>query len=163
LKDTDEEFVGRVPLFDRLLDKPPPPGKGGEPLEPYRALTGVELCASVGRELQRLVETRSRLRYDALLRVEPIQRSVIDYGLPDFGWMNAGGPQAQRRLAAALARTVVAFEPRLKEVNVTIDGFLRALNRLRVNINGVLQIGEYREPISFPLLIPLDPVPADDR
>jgi type VI secretion system protein ImpF len=155
----ESRFVARVLLFDRLIDAPVKVGPL-VPAEPYRALDRAGLRASIRRELQRLIETRSIMSYGQLLLGDDSLRSVTDYGLPDFGWMRSESPTEQRRLTQAVARTIAVFEPRIERPQVTVERYLPAESRLRVNVTGVLRIGRTREPISFPLLLSM--TPADE-
>lgn len=162
MKDISARFVARVPLFDRLggvdSERDVLPNE-----EPYRALTLRGVHESVYRELQRLLEARSSLLLiDLLLRTNG-DRSVVDYGLPDFCWIVASDMVTRDRLVDAIARTIGAFEPRLQQVRVKIEESVSTRGRLSVTVAGTLVLGHYREPVSFPALTLVDPVREANR
>jgi type VI secretion system protein ImpF len=93
-----------MPLFDRLA------ASGETPLPGKNALRD-----SVARDLGRLLNTRSRLTFEAFGTTEG---SVIDYGVPDFSErsMRTGGDRDA--IAAAIRHAITLFEPRLTSVTV---------------------------------------------
>ena len=75
---SSSKSVARAGLFDRLVDHEP---MNPEEVRPKRAFNKKEFIDSVLRELNCLLNTRSPIPPDQLgLR----ERSVIDYGVPDF-------------------------------------------------------------------------------
>ena len=103
---------GMVPLFDRL----------GVELEDYDGIrnnfltpNGVE--QSVLSELNKLASTRSRLTFDKYVEND---LTVLDYGLPDFTGFSAQNDEDRRLVKSALAKAIEHYEPRLKEVSISI-------------------------------------------
>jgi type VI secretion system protein ImpF len=94
-----------MPLFDRLA-------ASGETQFPGKNV----LRDSVARDLGRLLNTRSRLSFEAFGATDG---SVIDYGVPDFSErsMRSGGDRDA--IAAAIQRAIQLFEPRLMNVTVS--------------------------------------------
>lgn len=137
----------RAPLFDRLVDLDP--RSQAEP-RPFRTLNRRELRASVARELGRLLNTRCPIPLRFLYERE---RSVIDYGIPDFSFLTPQSPDDQRRLAWVLSRTVAAFEPRLRNVRVTVEQFVRDPQALLIRIDADLVVETITEPVSFPAVV----------
>jgi type VI secretion system protein ImpF len=137
----------RMPLLDRLVDTDP--RSPAEP-RPARTLDREGLRDSVRRELERLLNTRSSLPAD---RLESRELTVIDYGIPDLSAFSAGDPDDQRRLAAIVARTVAAFEPRLRDVKVAAGSFLAADRSLPLTLEATLVAESWSEPVSFPILL----------
>ncbi len=132
----------RSPLFDRLID--------GNPFErsearPLRTLDLAGLKQSVRRELEVLFNTRSQPRAHRI----PIQRSVIDYGIPDFGTFSPRNADDRDRLADTLRRAASAYEPRLKEIRVRIDPIENDAMHLRATIEAMLVVEGVQEPVSF--------------
>jgi type VI secretion system protein ImpF len=131
----------RSPLFDRLVD--------GDPFEaearPLRTLDRAGLRQSVRRELELLFNTRSQLPAHRI----PLQRSVIDYGIPDFGTFSPRNPDDRDLLADTLRRTASAYEPRLSEIRVHIDPIENDPLHLRATIEAMLVVEGVREPVSF--------------
>ena len=134
---------GRALLFDRLIDLDP---KTPHESKPYRALDGISLRDSVRREISRLLNTRCPVTEDR-------NGSVIDYGVPDFGHTNAASESDRNSLAATLARRLAVYEPRLRDIRLTV--MQDPLDPLGVmgSIEGTLVTEWLSEPVSFPLSI----------
>jgi type VI secretion system lysozyme-like protein len=130
-------------LFERLsngaINDP-----GGPP--PARVYGRVELKESIRRELGRLLNTRCAARRDR-------NGTVIDYGIPDFSWMSASSADDRQLLAETLAQKIANFEPRLREVRVTIEPDASDVRRVIGSIEATLVVESIREAVSFPLAI----------
>ena len=133
----------RTPLFERLIDEQP--HEPGEP-NPYRVHGREELRESVRKEVATLLNTRCPAREDR-------NGSVIDYGVPDFSWMSAASGNDRQQLADTIARKVAAFEPRLRQIRVTLERDACDPRAVIGTLEGVLLVESIREPVSFPLLI----------
>lgn len=135
-------------IFDRLVDL--------EPLNPEdehrqkQTFNKKELIDSVLQELGRLFNTRSPVPPEKL---EPGDRSVLDYGIPDFSALKAKSPDDQRKVAQLLKETIESYEPRLKRVRVSLDESNRIENRIGLIIEADLVAGSVSEPILFPIVI----------
>lgn len=106
---------GRALLFERLVDLEP--GRREEE-RPFRVLSREELWESVRRELGRLLNTRCPVPLQLLGEEE---RTVINYGLPDFTSLSPQSGNDRKLIADLIGRTVTAFEPRLRNVRVTVE------------------------------------------
>ncbi|MFA7431266.1 MAG: type VI secretion system baseplate subunit TssE [Rhodospirillaceae bacterium] len=140
-----------APLFDRLVDSEPAECPHAEPAErrPVRVLDVEGLRASVLGELTRLLGTR--LPIDQI-ELAGLERSVIDYGIPDFGTFTATDATARGRMAAHIVAAIRAFEPRLADPVVTIDRDPDPRRpRWRAVVSGTLASGSVREPFNVPL------------
>jgi type VI secretion system protein ImpF len=96
-----------VPLFDRLLGGTAPPVG--------QVLTPAQLELSIGRELSRLMNTRSRLRLREFLEGTG---TTLDYGIPDFSALSSRSQSDLDLLQSAITKAIKLFEPRLKNVIV---------------------------------------------
>ncbi len=132
-----------MPLFDRLIDREL---HFGREVRPLRTVDRAGLKESVRRELARLVNCRVQRPWEEL---ESRPRTVIDYGIPDFGNISAANHEHRERLARLLARTIEHFEPRLERVRVELIPPGVDASRLRGTIQAMLIVGEAREPIAF--------------
>ena len=111
----ERKFEVRMPLFDRLVDRDLMLRRE---LRPSRTLDRRGLRESVRRELEQLCNTRCPFPAHRL----PIkERSVIDYGIPDFSTFSARSFDDRNRLADLLRRAIEAFEPRLVNVHVRVE------------------------------------------
>ncbi len=136
----------RTPLFDRLVDLDP---KLRRELRPRRTLDRGELRESVRRELGRLLNTRCPL---SARQLEGRERTVIDYGIPDFGSFSPRNPADRVYLARIIAETIESFEPRLKQVKIVLSPSETQTGSLEGRIEAMLVVDEVVEPISFPTI-----------
>jgi type VI secretion system lysozyme-like protein len=104
------------------------------------------LKESIRREIAHLLNTRCPVRQDR-------NGTVIDYGLPDFSWMSAASADDRQALALVITRKVNAFEPRLREVRVTIEPDAADPRAVVGTIQAMLVVESLREPVSFPVAI----------
>ncbi len=133
----------RMPLFDRLVDRDP---RLPRELRPTRTLDRRGLRESVRRELEQLFNTRCPFPAHRL----PIrERTVIDYGAPDFTVFSARSFDDRVRLADLLRRTIEAFEPRLIDVRVSLEPNPRDDLSLIGFIEAALLTDTVPEPVSF--------------
>lgn len=138
---------GRALLFDRLVDLHP--DDHSEP-RPLRTMDREELKDSVRREVARLLNTRCGFPAEAL---EGRERTVLEYGLPDCTHLHTRDPGAQRALTDEVARTVTAFEPRLRQVKVAVEPLRNSQRELLVRVDALLVAGDVVEAVSFPVSI----------
>ena len=137
----------RALLFDRLVDLP----SGSDERErALRIMNREQLKASVQRELGRLLNTRCSLPLHRLVEEE---RSVINYGIPDFSSLSPQSADDRALIASIVGHTITAFEPRLRQVNVAVSEIENAESSLWLNIKAVLVVGVFAEPVSFPVLL----------
>jgi type VI secretion system protein ImpF len=135
----------RALLFDRLVDLHPEEDEGERPL---RILNRDQMRASVRRELERLLNTRCSLPLHGLGEAE---RSVINYGIPDFSSLSAQNADDHALIASIISKTISAFEPRLSQVRVEVRPAENEEGRLWLSIEGVMAIDLFNEPVSFPV------------
>jgi type VI secretion system protein ImpF len=137
----------RALLFDRLVDLHPDEDEGERPL---RILNREQMRASVRRELERLLNTRCSLPLHGIGEAE---RSVINYGIPDFSSLSAQNPDDHVLIASIIGKTISAFEPRLRQVRVEVQPSDDDEGALWLSIDGVMAIDLFNEPVSFPVLL----------
>ena len=78
---------------------------------------------------------------------------MINYGLEDYSDLFTAGPDDQRRIVAHVRDTIERYEPRLTQVEVTIDEHQqRGVNRLGMEIRALLRVESVREAVFFPVL-----------
>jgi type VI secretion system lysozyme-like protein len=132
-------------LFERLTEAGPdaaPPRAQGRPLG--RA----EVEASVMREVGALLNTRIAKEVDA---IDPRERTVVDYGLPDFSGKSAASDTDRTTIARAAERAIRAFEPRLGNPKVTAVATSRGRDAIEFSISGTLTVNEVPELHLFTL------------
>ena len=137
----------RALLFDRLVDLHPETDEGERP---FRILDCEQLKASVRRELERLLNTRCSLSLHLLGEAE---RSVVNYGIPDFSSLSAQNADDHALIASIIGQTISAFEPRLQQVHVGVAPIDDNEGTLWVFIEALMTVGLFNEPVSFPVLL----------
>jgi len=137
----------RAPLFARLFDFEP---RRTEEAQPHRVLTRDRVIESIHIELARLLNTRCS---ETIERLGGQERTVMNYGLPDFFTLSPASDGDRQRLAKLILDAIRAFEPRLANpiVGVTVDP--RDARVLRFTVEGMLTLGNLTEPVLFPLVI----------
>lgn len=140
----------RALLFERLVDDQ---HESQEEARPLRVHDVDALRKSVKREVTRLLNTR-RSHPETLHHHDEL--TVLDYGIPDFSHLNAASTTDRRYLGAVLVRAISAFEPRLKQVEVTLDQAPGTQTRLVGQIHAMLEVGSVKEPVSFPLTVGIE-------
>ena len=136
----------RALLFDRLVDIP----DWDERERPLRVLNSEQLKASVRRELERLLNTRCSI---PLHQVSEEERSVVNYGIPDFSSLSPHNADDHTLIASIVGQTITAFEPRLRQVRVEVGPVSAAESALWLNISAELAVGMFAEPVSFPVIL----------
>lgn len=162
-------IVGARPLlFDRLIDldpheeqRPPQTTTGDESKRQVRwvkderhrrshFLNRLELRTSVRRELERLLNTRCSI---PLYRVGEEERSVVNYGIPDFSSLSRDNADDRALIGSIVGLTISAFEPRLRHVSVEVTPASQIEYSLQLNISADLVVGTFNEPVSFPVTL----------
>lgn len=133
----------RASLVDRLVDRDPRSSREARPL---RILDRRALKESVRRDLGWVLNTRSPV---AASQLEGQERTVVNYGLPDFSAMSPQNLDDHQRLAVNITRTIEAYEPRLRQPRVRVEEFRDNEKSLRIRIDALLAVGSITEPVSF--------------
>ena len=100
--------------------------------------------------MERLLNTRCSI---PLHQIGDEERSVINYGIPDFSSLSPHNADDHALIASIVAQTITAFEPRLRQVRVEVGPVFSAESALWLNISAELVVGLYAEPVSFPVTL----------
>lgn len=142
---TDHETRVTPSVLDRLIDLDP--RQSSEPPK-SRSATVHELKQSVKRDLEWLLNTRCHLEMlDENL--EEVPRSLALYGLPDFTGVSVKSHIEQKRMTEAIENAIRIFEPRFKNLKVTLEPVDNIDRQLRFRIEATLDIEPTPEPIVF--------------
>jgi type VI secretion system protein ImpF len=136
-------------IVDRLTEDPnkPPPVT--------RAQSERGLRASLKHDLEWLLNSR-RTPDEADETLPEVLNSLYHYGLPDVSSYSINTPRDQNRLAWLLEETVTRFEPRLKNVKVSMEPLTSSgLRVVRFHIEGLLRMDPAPERISFDTVLEL--------
>ncbi len=115
--------------------------------------------ANVLRDLEWLLNTRES-GDPAEAPYSELERSIYNYGLPDFASMSADSASTRARLQRSIEREIELFEPRLKHVRVTLSdegkGGVRAMS---FTIEAMLRLDPDPERVEFDMALEM----ADGR
>ena len=139
----------RVLLFDRLVDTEP---QSQKEVRPMRTLDKKGLKDSVKRELGRLLNTRCPIPLVSLP-----ERTVINYGIPDFSSLSPENQNHRHSLEDWMRDAIASYEPRLVDVRVEVDPPQRGERTLVARIDAKLQLETIREPVAFAVIVKRDP------
>jgi type VI secretion system protein ImpF len=140
-------------LLDRLVDDNP--GLSQELLGSHlQDVRGLE--RSVVRDLESLLNTRREALADLPEEFTEVNKSLLVYGLPDFTSYNLFNPADRNRLRRTLEMAIVAFEPRLQRVRVTLGAPGQNDRALHFRIEGLLRVEPAPEPVAFDTILQLE-------
>jgi len=139
-------------VVDRLIDREPL--LASEP-SMSRPQSVRNLKAALRRDLEWLLNTR-RNPEAAGESLQELSASLYNYGLPDFSAYSLNSPRDRSQLLSELENCVAIFEPRLKQVQVTlVEAPSSALRILHFQIEGMLQMDPSPEQVSFDTVLQL--------
>jgi type VI secretion system protein ImpF len=149
---TDSDLTVTPSLVDRLIDREP-----SAAADPYtsRSQSVRQLKASLRRDLEWLLNTR-RNPEAAPESLAETSRSLYNYGLPDFSALSLNSPRDRSRLLLELEKTLEIFEPRLKDIRVSMLEPPSPSSRiLHFQIEGLLMMDPAPEQVSFDTMLQL--------
>jgi type VI secretion system protein ImpF len=132
-------------ILDRLLDDEPRVSR--EPVQ-HRLFDIRQIKAMVIRDLEHLLNTRRQI-LPVPVSYKEVNNSVFVYGLGDFTSENPKSPSVRQQLRQDIQKTILRFEPRLKNVNVRLEEDTEKGRNLRFRISGMLIVEPETEPVSF--------------
>jgi type VI secretion system protein ImpF len=84
-----------------------------------------------------------------------LSHSLYNYGLPDFSSLSISSNKDRGRLLLEVENTIALFEPRLKDVRVTMVEAPSTARILHFQIEGMLQMDPQPEQVSFDTMLQL--------
>jgi type VI secretion system protein ImpF len=132
-------------LLDRITDLEPR-NRNEAPQNRPQALR--EMRVGLRRDLEWLLNTRRRITPVPEWRRE-LSNSLFTYGLPDLANFSLNSDRDQMRLTSVLEGVIEAFEPRLKNVLVSLVPVASGTRMLKFQIEGVLRVEPAPERILF--------------
>jgi type VI secretion system protein ImpF len=106
------------------------------------------------RDLEWLMNTRQP-PLPELAGYPGARASVINYGLPDISALGLSNAADHRTLRLAIETCLRNYEPRLMDVQVTVQGSDTTDRRLRFHIEGNMKLDPAPEEISFDTVLEL--------
>ena len=149
MRRTDNEIKVTPSLLDRLIDYEP---KESRESPKSRSANLRELKLSVRRDLEFLLNSRS-FPDEIPESLEELNKSVALYGLPDFTRSNVKNPSEQIKLTEQLESAIRIFEPRLMDLQITLDPVNDIERSLRFRILAQLKVDPVPEPIAFDTIL----------
>ena len=127
-------------VLDRLLDTAPDLS-----VDPPRTRQAQmrDALDSLGRDLEALLNTR-RLHITPPAALGQLRTSLYSYGVADFIGANLGSREQRQVFAARLEDAIRTFEPRFRNISVTVLDLREAAERvlrLRIEATVVLVVG----------------------
>ena len=133
-------------VLDRLVDDEP--GIARDPALTW-AESVQELKRSLRRDLEWLLNTRRAMQAPPEACTE-LQRSLYQYGLPDFTSRPHDNVETAHRLAREVEQAIALFEPRLANVRVSLAEVEdRGERRLHFVIEALLRLDPTPERVVF--------------
>lgn len=132
-------------LLDRLIDYEPRESR--EPAK-SRSANLRELKSAVKRDLEYLLNSRS-FPEEIPESLPELNKSIALYGLPDFTKNNIKNYTEQKKLSEQLEWAIRTFEPRLMDLEITLDPVNDVERSLRFRILAQLKVDPVPEPIAF--------------
>jgi len=149
---TDNEVRIIPSVLDRLIDYEPEKSREA-PASRSKSLR--QLKQSVKRDLEWLLNTRY-VPDEIPSDLKEVNNSVATYGLPDFSTASIKNPADRKRLRSALEAAIRNFEPRLRDVTVTIESAREGEHALHFRIDARLMVEPAPEPITFDTMLQLE-------
>lgn len=135
-------------LLDRLID---PDSEGTLWLRGYGP---AQMLEAVRRDLEDLFNSH-RPSVEAAGQYPEVERSIAVYGLPDLPSLYARAVDKKLELPRAVGEVIAQFEPRLREIRVTMVGLPTAGDRrVRLHIEAHLNVDPSPE-VAFETVVEL--------
>lgn len=121
-------------------------------VRPLTTLDKQGLKTSIRRELGRLLNTRCPIP----LAPSGQERTVINYGIPDFSSLSPNSTDHRALLESWIRSAIEAYEPRLLDVRVIVEPPASSTRSLVARIDARLQLESIREPVAFSVVMRRD-------
>lgn len=145
MRQTDSEIKVTPSLLDRLIDYEP---RESRESPKSRSANLRELKLAVRRDLEFLLNSRS-FPDEIPENLEELNKSIAVFGLPDFTRSNVKNYSEQKKLTEELESAIRNFEPRLMDLQITLDPVNDIERSLRFRILAQLKVDPVPEPIAF--------------
>ncbi|GJJ04309.1 MAG: type VI secretion system baseplate subunit TssE [Pseudomonadota bacterium] len=132
-------------LFDRLMDMPVNGASSGT----VSRLSIEDLKDSVARDLEALLNTRTVIPEELLKRYPECGRSIVTYGLNDFAGLSLSSTDDRAFICRCLEKAIARHEPRLRNVQASLELRADSINRLNFAITALLVVSSAHEPVNF--------------
>ena len=131
-----------------LLDKLIPEDAGASP-DTVPRFSMEQMKDAVARDLENLLNTRAGFSIDDLQSFPESRKSILSYGLHDFAGLSLASIDDRAFICRCLEQTIAHHEPRLKNVQASLERVGGSINRLNFAISATLVIQNAKEPVNF--------------
>jgi len=145
-----KEAGAPVPLFDRLVDDDP---EIVTELPPKRYYNRFELIQSIKREVEGILNTRATAKR---VNHEDFSEDDLNSGLPemfglgDFSQYDGANETDWERIEELCEQAITRYEPRIKNVTVSVTAFDQKAQSLNITIHADFAIKEFQGELTFP-------------
>ena len=147
---TTADSTVTLSVLDRLIDREP----GSQSEAPLgRSQSERLLKAAVQRDLEWLLNTR-RIFEEPDDSLKEVNRSVYNFGLPDFSQYTMLSQADQSKLMRQVIAAIKTYEPRLANVRI-VPLESAVVQQFHMRIEGMLLMDPSPQPVSFDTLIGL--------
>ncbi|MCP2006877.1 type VI secretion system protein ImpF [Duganella sp. HSC-15S17] len=108
-----------------------------------------DLKDSVARDLEALLNTRAVIPEELLKRYPECGRSIVTYGLNDFAGLSLSSTDDRAFICRCLEKAIARHEPRLRNVQASLELRADSINRLNFAITALLVVSSAHEPVNF--------------
>lgn len=147
-----KKIIGSKPLlFERLVDLEP-----DKIAEFEKVLTFEEVLESVALEVSRILNTRRSSKkdmYAELISDEDNFGLPIMFGVPDFTSFDPTDKRQRWQISINCERAIRYFEPRLKNVKVSVKDFSKIRQELFLEISGLLTVNKVQKSVNFDIFV----------
>lgn len=137
-------------LMERLIDEDPE-SPFSEAVQYRHSLS--ELKQSVAQDVEALLNSRHGMPRDLATRYPQAARSFLAFGLEDFAGRSLLNPDDRVRICRAIEDAIAFNEPRLKNVQVSLDGSQDTVRALKFRVTAILHVEPAREPVDFDAML----------
>ena len=149
MRKTDSDIKVTPSLLDRLVDYEP---RESRESPKSRSVNLRELKSAVRRDLEFLLNSRC-FPDEIPSDLEELNKSIAVFGLPDFTRSNVKNSSEQEKLTEQLETAIRNFEPRLMDLQITLDPVNNIDRSLRFRIFAQLRVDPVPEPIAFDTIL----------
>lgn len=137
-------------LLDKLFDDD---ARGTATAPSLRQLSLEELKATVARDVEALLNTRTVFSELDLERLPECKQSVLTYGLQDFSGLSLASYYDRSFICQSIQQAIAWHEPRLQEVKVALEVKDQSTSALYFAIQALLVVHPAEEPVSFDAML----------
>ncbi len=136
-------------LFDRLMDGPAHGAAAGT----VTRLSIEDIKDTVARDLEALLNTRTVIPEGLLQRFPECGKSIVTYGLNDFAGLSLSSADDRAYICQCLEKAIARHEPRLRNVQASVEVQQGSINRLNFAIKALLVLHSAQEPVNFDAIL----------